>query len=288
MAAAPPPPPSRPERGALVVFAVGTDLDQATREMLERCRRHDAEPLVLDASEDPLFAEHLKDPRMLAHFPLLCVRGGLVGGLEAVRQLDTRGQLRELLGGSGASARPRIALSRNAAAEFRRALSEPDQCIRIVVTPEFDHELALDSEKTGDIKLVLGDVPLLLDPESASRAEGLAIDWIETADAGHAFRIDNPNRPEPVHFVDRKWLETDAESLNLLVIDARTRSEFEAGHLDRARLLDETLVDALERLDRETPLLFYCSGGIRSKKAAERYRDLGFRHVYCLSEGLGR
>lgn len=285
MAAAPPKPLSRQGRDAVVVFTIGSTVDGASQEMIERCARYGADPTVLDASEDPLFADHLSDPRMLAHFPLLCVRGGLVGGLEVVRQLDARGQLREVLAGAD-EAVPRIALARSAADELRRALVEPSQCIRVAVSETFEHELSIDSEQPDDVRVIVGDVPILLDPQSASRAEGLAIDWIEAPDGGHAFRIDNPNRPEPVHLVDRAWLECEGRSLDLLIIDARTSAEYARAHLDQARLLDATLVDALEQLNRNTTLLFYCNGGIRSKKAAERYRELGFAKVYCLTEGV--
>lgn len=287
MAAAPPKPLSRPGRDAVIVFTIGSTVDGASKEMLERCERHGADPTVLDASEDPLFVDHLSDPRMLAHFPLLCVRGGLVGGLEVVRQLDARGQLREVLVSTDGE-EPRIALGKSAAEELGRALVEPLQCIRIVVTEAFDHELSVDTERPDDLKLVIGEVPVLLDPQSASRADGIAIDWSETPDGGHAFRIDNPNRPEPVHLVDRSWLEHEGRSLDLLIIDARTSAEYARAHLDQARLLDATLMDALEQLNRNTSLLFYCNGGIRSKKAAERYRELGFAKVYCLTEGVER
>lgn len=271
----------------MVVFTLGSALDSASKEMIERCQHHGADPTLLDASQDPLFVEHLTDPRMRAHFPLLCVRGGLVGGIDVVRHLDAQGQLREVLTSADAEV-PRIALSMSAAEELRRALVEPNQCIRIVVTEAFEHELSLDNEQPDDLKLIVGEVPILFDPQSASRANGLAIEWIETADGDHAFRIENPNRPEPVHLVDRAWLEREGSTMDLLIIDARTSGEYARTHLDQARLLDANLVDALEHLSRETPLLFYCNGGIRSKKAAERYREIGFAKVYCLSEGIER
>lgn len=272
------------DNGAVVVFAIGTDRDSATSEMVDHCRRYGAEPLILDATTDPLFAEHLKDSRVRAHFPLLCVRGGLVGGLEVVRQLEARGQLRDVLSSpsGGAADGPRIALSQGAALELERALTEPDQCIRLVISSEFEHQLSVDTPQPNDTKLMLGEIPLLLDTESAARANGMAIDWIETPE-GHAFRIDNPNRPEPVRHVDRAWLTSDTRPLGLFVIDVRTPAEYGASHIEGARLLDATLMDELEGLDRRTPLLFYCNGGIRSKKAADHYRALGYTEVYCLT-----
>jgi monothiol glutaredoxin len=278
-------PPREPQARAVVVFAIGPDFEHAsTREMMDRCRRHGAEPLILDATEDPLFAEHLKDPRLREHFPLLCVRGGLVGGLEVVRQLDAKRQLRGILLPPRADAIPAIALSREAASQLRCALTAPEHRIRIVVTTGFEHDLLVDSSHEGDLELALGDIPVVLDADSASRADGLAIDWVET-DGSRAFRISNPNRPDPVHMVDRAWLEHEGSCLHPLIIDVRTAAEYARDHIAEAKLLDATLIDALETLDRRTPLLFYCNGGVRSKKAAERYHDLGFERVYCLDEG---
>lgn len=275
------------DNGAVVVFAIGADHEPATSDMLEKCRQYGVEPLVLDATTDPLFADHLKDSRVRSHFPLLCVRGGLVGGLEAVRQYEARGQLRDILLGSlgGAASSPSVALSQSAAQELSRALTQPDQCIRLVISEEFEHQLSIDTTQPNDTKLMLGEIPLLLDSESVSRANGMAIDWIETAE-GHAFRIDNPNRPDPVHQVDRAWLASDQRPLNLLLIDVRTPSEYHAGHMEGAQLLDAILMDALENIDRRTPLLFYCNGGIRSRKAADHYRSSGFSEVYCLTQGV--
>ncbi len=285
MADAPESPPTDREPGSVVVFTVGPDSGRAiAREIVELCQSHGAEPVVLDAALDPWFADHLKDPRTREYFPLLCVRGGLVGGIEVVRQLEAHRKLGPLLSSLATHEAPSVALSRGAADELRRALVEPDLCIRIVVTAAFEHDLAVDSPHPDDLRLMLGDIPILLDAESASRADGLAIDWIDTGE-GKAFRMDNPNRPAAVHDVDRRWLEQDGRKLPLFVIDVRTAAEYAAAHLDGARLLDSQLIDALDQLDRRTPLLFYCNAGIRSRKAAERYRELGFTDVYCLIEG---
>jgi monothiol glutaredoxin len=285
MVVAPTEPPFDRDSGAVVVFAVEPNVEQAaTLEMVERCQRHGVDPLVLDASTDPWFAEHLKDPRTREHFPLLCVRGGLVGGIEVVRQLDARHQLELMLLPDAARQGPRIALGRSAAEKLKCSLVEPGHRIRIVITAQFEHDLAVDVPQPGDLELMLGDLPVILDAESASRADGLAIDWVDSGEL-RGFSLDNPNRPAAVQIVDRAWLEHEGHTRKLLVIDVRTAAEYATGHIDQARLLDATLIDALEKLDPRTPLLFYCNGGIRSRKAAERYRERGFEEIYCLSEG---
>ena len=48
----------------------------------------------------------------------------------------------------------------------------------------------------------------------------------------------------------------------------------------------DAVVAELSELDRDTPLAFYCHHGIRSRAAAEHFRDLGFKKVYNLKGGI--
>jgi monothiol glutaredoxin len=295
MVSAPGSAPLAPPRDLVIVFAVNLDRPDPAREtLMSLCKRHGHAPLLIDAALDPIFSEHVKDPQVSAHFPLLCVRGALLGGVDAVTALAANGQLSALLSPPSAEVIPEIALSRAAAEHIKGALTEPGACLRIGIGPNFEHELTIDTPGPDDLRLTLGDVDCVLDPESAERASGLAIDWVESGDV-QGFRIDNPNQPEPLKWVDRLWIEQrtskgetidGAAAESMLLIDTRTRKEYEATPLAGAQLLDGALMDQLEALDRRHPLVFYCSNGIRSQKAAERYRELGFRSVHCLRGGL--
>jgi monothiol glutaredoxin len=296
MVSAPGSAPLAPPRDVVIVFAVNLERPDPAREtLMNLCERHGHTPLLIDAARDPIFSEHVKDPQVLAHFPLLCVRGTLVGGVEAVSALDAEGALSALLCPPRQEAVPRLALSQAAAEQLKRAISEPGACLRITIGPNFEHELSVDTPTPEDLQLTLGDFECVLDPESAERADGLAIDWVETSGV-QGFRIDNPNQPEPLKWVDRPWIAErlaemavpgTAEAETVLLIDARTHREFVAtAPLPGASLLDGELMDRLESMDRRRPLVFYCNNGIRSQKAAERYRELGFRSVHCLEGGL--
>ncbi|MGC4068010.1 MAG: rhodanese-like domain-containing protein [Polyangiaceae bacterium] len=295
MVSAPGSAPLAPPSDVVIVFAVNLDRPDPARDaLIGLCERHGHTPLLLDAAIDPIFAEHVKDPQVLAHFPLLCVRGSLVGGVDAVSALDARGALASLLSPLRQQAVPRIALSRTAAEQLRKAMSEPGACLRIAIGASFEHELTIDAPAPDDLHLALGDFECVLDPESAERADGLAIDWVDT-NGVHGFRIDNPNQPEPLKWVDLPWIaertanraaEGPEGDASFLLIDVRTRREFDASPLPGATLLDGALMDRLETLDRRHPLVFFCNNGIRSEKAAERYRELGFRSVHCLRGGL--
>jgi len=85
----------------------------------------------------------------------------------------------------------------------------------------------------------------------------------------------------------------EALALQPLWIDARSQSEFAAGHIPEAILLNEDDWDAqlgvlLERWDFEQPLVVYCSSQTcdASHKVADRLKaDLGFESIYVLQGG---
>lgn len=180
----------------------------------------------------------------------------------------------------------RIAVAPDVLERFRAALDQEGAVIRLVIDANFEHALFVDRRGENDLVLKFGDVTMVLDQASAKRADGLAIEW-EKSEQGAGLRLSNPNRPDPVRLVDAAFLESCASLMyECLVIDVRTEEEYQEGHLASARLLDETLIDALEKLDRRVPLLFSCDSGIRSRKAAEHYRRAGFLHTLCLDGGL--
>jgi monothiol glutaredoxin len=70
------------------------------------------------------------------------------------------------------------------------------------------------------------------------------------------------------------------------LVDVRTPEEREIAAIEGARLLDQAYHDALIGLDRDTLLVFQCHHGIRSQRAAEYFRDRGFRRLYNLTGGI--
>ena len=70
------------------------------------------------------------------------------------------------------------------------------------------------------------------------------------------------------------------------LVDVRTPQEQQIAAIQGARLLDQAYHDALLVLDRDTPLVFQCHHGIRSQRAAEYFRERGFRRLYNLTGGI--
>ena len=73
----------------------------------------------------------------------------------------------------------------------------------------------------------------------------------------------------------------DSES-GYIIIDARTRSEYDQGHIPGAILIPE--YEIADRAEKELPdkdqlILVYCRSGRRSKIAAEELVKLGYTNV---------
>lgn len=74
-----------------------------------------------------------------------------------------------------------------------------------------------------------------------------------------------------------------------VVLDVRTKKEFEAGHVPGAINLDWYAPDFAEqvsRLDKNKTYLVHCAGGVRSAKACGKMSQLDFPKLYNLEGGF--
>jgi monothiol glutaredoxin len=125
-----------------------------------------------------------------------------------------------------------------------------------------------------------------MDVASAQKARGLKLD-VEDTVQGKAFKVDNPNAPEPVGDMqpeELKRLVDAGETLHL--IDVRPPDERERAAIDGAVALDEGGMTHIESLPRDALLVFYCHTGQRSRGAAEHFRLQGFSNVHNLDGGI--
>ena len=70
---------------------------------------------------------------------------------------------------------------------------------------------------------------------------------------------------------------------NVLILDVRTESEYNSGHIENAinlplDQLEDIYLEVIE--DKETVLLVYCRSGNRSQTASNKLYKLGYKHVY--------
>ena len=72
-------------------------------------------------------------------------------------------------------------------------------------------------------------------------------------------------------------------SQEVVVVDVRTREEYDGGHIENAVLVPNESIgsEMPEALPyKEATLLIYCRSGRRSKQAAEKLLELGYQNVY--------
>ena len=72
-------------------------------------------------------------------------------------------------------------------------------------------------------------------------------------------------------------------SQEVVVVDVRTRKEYDGGHIENAVLVPSESIgsEMPEALpDKEATLLIYCRSGRRSKEAAQKLLSLGYQSVY--------
>lgn len=83
----------------------------------------------------------------------------------------------------------------------------------------------------------------------------------------------------------KSTLEKNSE---IQLIDVRTEDEFKGGHITNAKNIDWNSANfdiQSSALDKAKPVLVYCLSGGRSKKAASKLKDLGFKEVIELNGG---
>jgi len=78
-------------------------------------------------------------------------------------------------------------------------------------------------------------------------------------------------------YTPREVFELLQDGEDIQLIDVRQPEEHEAGRIAGDRLVElSQLAVALDTIDRDTPVVFYCRSGSRSAMAAEAFRGAGF------------
>ena len=68
-----------------------------------------------------------------------------------------------------------------------------------------------------------------------------------------------------------------------ILIDVRTKEEYDEGHLDKAiNISYDEVVSKLKDYDKDTPIIVYCRSGNRSAKAYQSLQDAGYTNLYDL------
>ena len=76
---------------------------------------------------------------------------------------------------------------------------------------------------------------------------------------------------------------------NPQIIDVRTPEEFASDHIDNAININwnnENFTKNFTNYNKSKPIFIYCLSGGRSKKAADKLEELGFKNIYNLEGGI--
>ncbi len=259
---------------------------------------------TVNVLSDPAIREGIKEFSSWPTIPQLYVGGQFVGGCDIVKDMYASGELKKLLGAEGVAAAPAvpaptakdegpvtpptITLSDAAAKAFKEADSDPgEDRLRLEVSATFEYELFFGPKKAGDLEVTANGVAMHIDVESARRANGIVIDFVD-APQGAAFKITNPNEPPRVKSLSAKELKAMLDAKKPLdLFDVRRPDEREKAKIEAARHLDDAGEAHLRSLDKSSAtLVFHCHHGSRSRAAAERAISEGYKNVYNLEGGI--
>jgi monothiol glutaredoxin len=217
-------------------------------------------------------------------FPQLYVKGQFVGGCDIVKELHANGEIYEVLGQPKPEIKqPTVRVTNTARDAIQAAREGATGALRIEISPQFEYALSIDEPKASDFQIDAGGVNVLLDPQSASRADGMVIDFVNTDSGG--FRIENPNEPARVRQISVHELKPLLER-GIELFDVRTEQERQKAKIAGAQHFDQAAQEKLAKLDRSTPIYFHCHHGGRSQQAADHYLRQGFKEVYNVVGGI--
>jgi len=80
-----------------------------------------------------------------------------------------------------------------------------------------------------------------------------------------------------------------SDTTNTMILDVRTSSEYESGHLENALLMDiyaTDFVEKMNKLNKNKTYYVYCRSGGRSKSAVFMMRKEGIPNAYNIRGGI--
>ena len=93
-----------------------------------------------------------------------------------------------------------------------------------------------------------------------------------------------------IPYISIEELETLHPSTEIVILDAREKAEFEVSRIPKAKHIgfDQfSLTDKqLQKINKDSPIIVYCSIGVRSEKIAARLKKEGFTNVKNLYGGI--
>ncbi len=248
---------------------------------------------TVDVLSEPEVRDGIKTFSSWPTIPQLYVKGEFIGGCDIIQEMMGSGELYETLGLEPVEVvQPNIIVTESAAGALTQAAAEHGgggRELHLSVDAAFQSNLSIAPRTPADIEAILSgnsaELTVLLDPMSASRADGITIDVADTPN-GQAFQVDNPNAPR-VQQMSVGDLKAAIDAGNPMeILDVRTPEERAIAAIPGAALLNEGEAARIEAMPRDTKLVLHCHHGGRSQQAAEQFVSLGFTQVFNVVGGI--
>jgi len=243
---------------------------------------------TVNVLEDPEIREGIKEYSQWPTIPQLYINEEFVGGCDVIQQMHSTGELHTTLGlEAGEVVEPNIVISDSAAKAISNVADQnPGSAVHLKISANWNHEFSLSPAKGHEISASSNGIEVLLDRESAQRADGLEVDMVEGPKGG-GFSISNPNAPPPVAQIEAEDVKAKLDAGEALeLFDVREASERDRACIEGSILIDQSVVNRIEGLPKDTQLIFHCHTGVRSQSAAEHFRGLGFTNVANMVGGI--
>ena len=81
-----------------------------------------------------------------------------------------------------------------------------------------------------------------------------------------------------------------SDTNKVVVLDVRTKKEYQGGHIPGSILIDfnaDDFEEQVAKLDKDKTYLVHCAAGGRSSRACKKMDKLGFKKLYNLEGGMG-
>lgn len=242
---------------------------------------------TVNVLEDEEIRQGIKNFANWPTIPQLYVGGELIGGADIVAGMANSGELHELLGlPKPDRSPPPLTITDAAAAAMRAGLADSaGAALHLSIDARFQAQFFLREAEGHEIRASANGIDILMDLNTAQRARGIVIDWVDTVQ-GSGLSITNPNAPPTVQPLDVQGLRERLARGDIRVIDVRPAADRAQAPFAAAEVLDEDSLARLSALPKDQPLAFLCHHGNSSRSAAEHFRGLGFRQVFNVEGGI--
>jgi len=245
---------------------------------------------TFDVLSDQTVREGIKELSSWPTIPQLYIRGEFVGGCDIIEETYASGELQSMLGIELREGfEPSVTITDAAAEALRQAAANapPDQTLHLGIDASYQTSLFIGPNAPEEVEIESNGLRLRMDRLTANRAENITVDVTESPQ-GTAFRIHIPNAAIPeVGQISVQELKQKLDAGERFeFFDVRSPEERATASISGARLLTQEESTRLEKLPKDTTLVFHCHSGGRSQAAAEHFAALGFSNVWNLTGGI--